>query len=142
MSVVTVPELQAATQHVYVSESTNSADGTQVTVKLSYLADNANTTGVGFNLNFDSNVLTLNNVSAVLSGAIASGSINSEGNGLAFGWASLFGQFPGSTEAELATVTFDIAEGAPVYTVLDIEATSSAAGFSFAGRAHNVIFNQ
>ena len=36
--------------------------------------------------------------------------LNSEGNGLGFGWASLFGQFPGSNQAHLATVTFDIPE--------------------------------
>ena len=34
MSVVTVPELAANTQHIYVSESTKSEDGAQVTVTL------------------------------------------------------------------------------------------------------------
>ena len=109
VSEIVVPDQQAATQHVYVSESNKSEDGTQVTVTLSYMADSLNTTGVGFNLTFDSSVLTLNNVSDVFGGAIASGTINDDGNGLAFGWASLFGQFPGSTDAELATITFDIA---------------------------------
>ena len=44
------------------------------------MADQANTTGVGFN--FDSSVLTLNNVSDVFVGAIATGNLNPEGNGL------------------------------------------------------------
>ena len=47
-SALTAPELVADTQHVYVSESTTSEDGTQVTVKLSYLVDDPTLTGVGF----------------------------------------------------------------------------------------------
>ena len=139
VSEIVVPDQQAATQHVYVSESNKSEDGTQVTVTLSYMADSLNTTGVGFNLTFDSSVLTLNNVSDVFGGAIASGTINDDGNGLAFGWASLFGQFPGSTDAELATITFDINAVATGSTGLSIEETSSAAGFTFDGQSHDVV---
>ena len=140
-SVIVVPEQQAGTQHVYVSESTKSEDGTQVTVVLSYKADAANTTGVGFTLGFDSSVLTLNNVSDVFSGAIATGNLNPEGNGLGFGWASLFGQFPGSEEAVLATITFDIADGASGSTGLDISVESAAAGFAFDGQPHDVVIS-
>jgi hypothetical protein len=140
-SVVTVPELQADTQHVYVSEKTLSEGGDQVTVKLSYLADNPNTTGIGFRVNYDSNIFNLNNVSDVFSGAIASGEANAEGNALDFGWASLFGQFPGSTEAELATITFDITEGTSGSSVIDISETSTAAGYFFDGQSHNVVIS-
>ncbi|MGB2105638.1 MAG: carbohydrate-binding protein [Porticoccaceae bacterium] len=141
LSVVTVPELQANTQHVYVSEKTFSEDGGQVTVKLSYLADNPNTTGIGFRVNFDSNILSLNNVSDVFSGAIASGEVNAEGNALDFGWASLFGQFPGSSEAELATITFDITERSSGSAVIDISETSTAAGYLFDGQSHLVVIS-
>ena len=82
-----MPELAADTQHIYVSESTISEDGTQVTVKLSYLADDPTLTGVGFNLNFDSSVLSLDSVSGVASGSVASGALNSDGDGLTFAWA-------------------------------------------------------
>ena len=97
---ITVPELQADTQHVYVSESTKSEDGTQVTVKLSYLVDDATLTGVGFILDFfDSSVLSLDSVSGVASGAVASGSLNSDGNSLNFAWADPFGgNWPGSNK--------------------------------------------
>ncbi|MGB1328558.1 MAG: cohesin domain-containing protein, partial [Porticoccaceae bacterium] len=116
-------------------------DGGQVTVKLSYLADNPNTTGIGFRVNFDSNILSLNNVSDVFSGAIASGEVNAEGNALDFGWASLFGQFPGSSEAELATITFDITERSSGSAVIDISETSTAAGYLFDGQSHLVVIS-
>ena len=104
-TIISVPEQAIDTQHVYVSDSQLSEDGSQVTVTLSYKADDPNTTGIGFGVNFDSDVLTLNNVSEVFIGAIAPGNLNAEGNSLDFGWASLFGQFPGSNEADLAKIT-------------------------------------
>ena len=138
-SVVTVPELVADTQHVYVSESTKSADGTQITVKLSYLVDDATLTGIGFSLNFDSGALSLDSVSGVASGAIASGSLNSNGDGLTFAWSDPFGgNWPGSTEAELATVTFNIAEGATGSTELELVKTSTPPGYDFDGQSHEV----
>ena len=140
-SVVTVPDQLADTQHVYVSESTKSEDGTQVTVKLSYMSDNPSLTGVGFSLEFDSNVLSFSGVSNVLTGAIADGDLNQDGDNLAFGWASLFGGWPGSNTAELATITFDIAEGATGSTGLNIQQTSTAAGYAFDGQSHDVIIS-
>ncbi|MGB2106519.1 MAG: hypothetical protein ACPHVV_04655, partial [Porticoccaceae bacterium] len=107
-TIISVPEQIANTQHVYVSDSQLAENGSQVIVTLSYKADNPNTTGVGFTVNFDSNILSMNSVSDVFSGAIASGDLNAEGDGLDFGWASLFGQFPGYNEVDLAKITFDI----------------------------------
>ena len=79
-SEVIVPEVQANTQHVYVSESTKSEDGSQVTVTFSYLVDNANLSGVGMTVNFDSSVLAVSEVSNVFSGAIASGTQAADSN--------------------------------------------------------------
>jgi hypothetical protein len=139
VSVVTVPELQADTQHVYVSEKTLSEGGDQVTVKLSYLVDDPTLTGVGFYLNFDSSVLSLDSVSGVASGAIASGSLNDEASGLVFAWSDPFGgSWPGTTEAELATVTFNILEGATGPTVLKMVKTSTPPGYEFDGQSYNV----
>jgi hypothetical protein len=137
-SVVTVPELVAETQHVYVSESIKSEDGNQITVKLSYLVDNPALTGVGFSLDFDSSALALSSVSDVLTGAVASGDLNSNGDGLSFGWASLFGGWPGATEQELATITFDVIDGASGSTALDIVKTSATPGYDFDGQSHEV----
>ena len=140
-TVISVPELVADTQHVYVSESTKSADGSQITVQLSYLVDNPSLTGVGFALGFDSNVLSLSGVSNVLNGAIASGDLADSGESLTFGWASLFGGWPGSTNSELATITFDILDGATGTTALNIEKTSGTPGYEFDGQAQNLVIS-
>ena len=138
---ITVPQSAAATQHVYVSEAELSADGTQITMTLSYLADVANTTGVGFTANFDSSVLSFNEVTDVFAGAIASGELSQTGDSLSFGWASLFGQFPGSTTAVLAKVTFDIAEGASGTSSLSLVETSSAATHTLVLQSQNLTFD-
>jgi hypothetical protein len=138
-SEVTVPELEAGTQHVYVSEKTLSEDGGQVTVKLSYLVDDPTLTGVGFYLNFDSSVLSLGSVTNVASGAVASGALNDDGDGLIFAWSDPFGgSWPGSTEADLATVSFNILEGATDPTVLDMVEISTPPGYEFDGQSHNL----
>ena len=140
-TVISVPTQLADTQHVYVSESTLSEDGTQVTLKVSYMADEANLSGVGFKLNYNGNVLTLNEVSSVFLGAIASGSPSEDSDDsdsdadtdrtLSFGWASLFGQFPGSNSVDLATITFDIATDAEGSTNLSIVSTSKCCWLCF-----------
>jgi hypothetical protein len=147
-TVITVPAQQADTQHVYVSESTLSEDGTQVTLKVSYMADEPNLSGVGITVNYDSSVLTLNEISDVFAGAIASGSQSEDSEDsdsdsatdqkLSFGWASLFGQFPGSNSVDLATITFDIAADAVGSTDVNIAASSSAAGYAFDGQSQSV----
>jgi hypothetical protein len=138
------PVQQADTQHVYISDSQFSDDGSQLTVTLAYKSDEANTTGVGPNLHFDSSVLTVSSIDNIFAGAISSGvemgdGENLDGNTstdkmLGFSWASVFGQFPGANEATLATITFDVASGSTGSTNLGISATSNAAGFAFDGQ--------
>ena len=150
-TVITVPEVQPNTQHVYISDAQLSEGGDQVTVTYSYLADNANLSGVGFTANFDSSVLTVNEISNLFIGAIASGTQSADDQyddndpdtdqALSFGWASLFGQFPGSTAVDLATVTFDIAEGAPGVTGLNLVRTSSQAGYTFDGQSQDLVIS-
>ena len=140
-SVVSIPELVPDTQHVYVSESTKSEDGTKAVVTLSYMSDDDTTTGIGFKLQFDEAQLTLDNVELITSSDnIAGGALTTEGgiSSLSFGYASLFGGWPGSTSVDLATVTFDIVDGAIGPATLDIVQTSNAAGFAFDGQSHEV----
>ena len=137
-SVMIDPDQLPLTQHVYFSEISKSQDGTKVTLELSYKADDPALTGIGFTLDFDSAALSLDSVSNVFAGAIADGDLNIEGDGIAFGWASLFGQFPGSNAVELATITFDVLEGATGSTQLSIEKTSAAAGYEFEGQNFNL----
>jgi hypothetical protein len=53
-------------------------------------------------------------------------------------WASLFGGWPGTTPASLATVTFDITEGASGFTPVNFTSSSNASGFSFDGQSHEL----
>ena len=57
-STVTIPDLAAATQHVYASSSTKSEDGSQETVVVTYNADAGNT-GLGLRIHFDSSALSV-----------------------------------------------------------------------------------
>ena len=133
---VTVPNLLPDTQHVYISDVQLAGDGSQVTVKLSYLVDDPTLTGVGFTLDFDSSVLTSKSVSGVAGGAVASGSLNDDGTGLVFAWSDPFGgSWPGSTEAELATVTFAIDDEATGLTELGFTQTSIPPGYDFDGQS-------
>ena len=147
-TVITVPTQLDDTQHVYISNSELSEDGTQVTLTLSYMSNNPSLTGVGLTVNYDSSAITLSEVSNVLTGAIASGSQSDDSADsdadlatdkvLSFGWASLFGGWPGDNSADLATITFDIADDAVGSTELNIVSTSTAAGFAFAGQSQEV----
>jgi hypothetical protein len=147
-TVINVPDQVANTQHVYISNSQISEDGSQVEVTYSYQSDDANTTGVGMSVNFDSSILSLSEVSNVYGGAIASGqqsvdSSNSDFDAstdqlLNFGWASLFGQFPGSNSVELATITFDIDPSSTDYAQLNVVEKSKDAGFIFDGQSQQI----
>ena len=103
---------------------------------MSYLVDDSTLTGVGFDLEFDSSVLSLDSVSGVASGAVAPGSLNADGDALVFAWSDPFGgSWPGSTEAELATITFDIVDNAASSTALDIVKVSTPPGYYFDGQS-------
>lgn len=147
-TVIEVPPVEANKQYIYVSDSTLSSDGSQVTLTVTYLADDANLSGVGFTVNYDTSALTLSEVSNVFTGAIASGSASADSDDsdtdsatdqqLSFGWASLFAQFPASTSADLATITFDIVDGASATTDLNFVRTSSQAGYEFIGQSQTL----
>lgn len=93
-------------QAVYVASST--IVGSQKVVTIGYASDEPNLSGIGFELNFDSSKLSLFDVSNVFPGAITAGEVYDDGDTLSFSWASVFGQFPGANEVNLATLTFDI----------------------------------
>lgn len=92
-------------QAVYVASST--IKGSQKEVTIGYASDSPNTTGLGFFLKYDSSKLNLNSVMELFQGCIACGELVEDGS-LTFGYASLFGEFPGSNEVNLVKVTFDI----------------------------------
>jgi hypothetical protein len=149
-SEVSVPELSASTQHVYVSSSTKSEDGTQETIVISYNADDTTSTGLGLRIHFDSSQLSVANLEGVLSQDNIFANDNAQADTdnsdndastdmyIDMAWASLFGQWPGSAPTDLATLTFDIAEGASGSSAINFTASSNASGFAFEGQAHNI----
>jgi len=149
-SQISIPELAAATQHVYVSSSAKSEDGTQETVVVSYNADDTTTTGLGLRIHFDSSVLsasditTLTTTDLLVDAVVESDDSDLDGDVstdtyVQFGWASLFGQWPGSAPADLASITFDIAEGATGSSAINFSISSNAAGFAFDGQSHDLV---
>jgi hypothetical protein len=149
VSTVSIPELAAATQHVYVSSSTKSEDGTQETVVVSYNADDTTTTGLGLRIHFDSSALSASDIATLMTNdLLVNAVVESDDNDLdgdastdtyiQFGWASLFGQWPNAAPADLASITFDIAEGATGSSAINFSISSNAAGFAFDGQNHEV----
>ena len=148
-TVINVPAPAASTQQVYVSSSTTSEDGTQETVVISYNSDSAATTGLGLDIHFDSSKVSASDITALVgTDLLVNGSIKSDDSDLdgdastdqivSFGWASLFGNWPGSESADLAEITFDIAEGAEGTFDLNFTASSTAAGYTFVGQNQEI----
>ena len=153
-SQINIPELQGATQHVYVSESTKAEDGTQAIIKVSYNGDDATTTGLGLRIHFDSSSLTLSDVSGLLTTDIITMPTTStsadtddfDGDAvtdsyIVANWASLFGSWPNSVPADLMTLTFDIADDASGSSAINLTSSSNAAGFAFDGQSHDVVIS-
>jgi hypothetical protein len=150
VSLVTIPELAAATQHVYVSSSTKSEDGTQETVVISYNAEDSTTTGLGIRVHFDSSVIDVDDISdTLLTNKIALGSFDADDSDLdgdvstdqhiSFAWASLSGTWPGTEgPVDLATITFDINVNATGISAINFTASSAMLGFNFDGQTHNL----
>jgi hypothetical protein len=151
VSLVTIPELAAATQHVYVSSSTKSEDGSQETIVISYNADDSTTTGLGIRVHFDSSVIALADISIILTNDFFAESMQldtddfdndaSTDSYIDMTWLSLFGIWPGTTPVNLASVTFDVfvtLEDDPDSTAINFSSLSTAAGFTFAGQTHNL----
>jgi hypothetical protein len=148
-TVINVPAPAASSQQVYVSSSTTSEDGTQETVVISYNSDSAATTGLGLDIHFDSSKVSASDITALVgTDLLVNGSIKSDDADLdgdastdqivSFGWASLFGNWPGSESADLAEITFDIAEGAEGTFDLNFTASSTAAGYAFVGQNQEI----
>jgi len=152
-TVVSIPQVEAATQHVYVSESTKSEDGTQETVVVTYNSDDTTTTGLGLRIHYNSSALTLSNLAGVLTnsaidadGTPAADTSDLDGDAatdtyIDFAWASLFGSWPGAVPTDLATLTFDIADGATGSSAINFSASSNAAGFTFAGQSQDLVLS-
>jgi hypothetical protein len=153
-SIVSIPSVQASTQHVYVSSSEKSEDGSQETVVITYSADDSTLTGLGVKVHFDSSKLSLAEITDLLTtGKVTTPTIDSvaddanddDGNAstdkvLTMAWSNPFGgNWPGSVPTDLITLTYDIVEGATGNAAIGFSATSTASGYTFDGQAHEVV---
>jgi hypothetical protein len=148
---IVVPSQQALTAHAYVSSSELSEDGTLV-VKVSYLSDTLST-GIGLNVHFDSSVLSLSGTSdvnaygALLIGPSEQGDSNNSDNDaetdslVGINYVSFAAPWPGTTSpVELATLTFDIAEGATGSSAINFSSSSVPPALTggFSGQSYEV----
>ena len=105
--------------------------GAQTTVTIKYESDDSTTTGIGFTVDFDSQLS--GSVSLLhTSDNIAAGNASSADGvtSLAFGYASLFGSFPGAGAVDLATVTLTNNSGSAATLPVYLNFTSSHAGYA------------
>ena len=142
ISDVTQPEIveptqQPLTAHAYVSSSEFSDDDTQVTIKVSYLSDTL-ATGLGLNVHYDSSKLTLSGTPTIEDyGALLIGPNETEDSSntdndnstdkiIGINFVAMTGGWPGSTSStEIATLTFDIIEGATGSSAINFSASST-----------------
>jgi hypothetical protein len=124
----------------------------QLEMVVSYRSDDSTTTGLGLRVHYDSSVLALADVANMLTSDQIDGnatpaddSADFDGNTatdkyIDFAWASLFGQWPGSSEVDLFTMIFDVAVGAEGSTSIGFSTSSNAAGFTFDGQTYTLVF--
>ncbi len=110
-STISEPAQVTDTQHVYISNVTKSADSSEVSITVSYKSDDATTTGIGFLVNFDANILTSPVVSNLYSTGNASAGVVS-GSTINFAWSSISSDWPGTGAVNLATITFTLSNNA------------------------------
>jgi hypothetical protein len=152
-SVVTIPDVEASTQHVYVSESTLSEDGTQAIVTVSHNATGT-LTGLGLRIHYDSSALTLTDIADVfaasqivapsLTASVDTEDFDGDATTDAYviaSWAAIFGTWTPSSPQELMTLTFDIAESATGSAAVNFTASSTSSGYTFAGQEHDVVLS-
>jgi hypothetical protein len=143
-------ELAANTQVVSVSDVTKSGD--QLSVSVEYNADDADLTGLGLRVHFDSSELTLADISNVLSqdhmftdsdAQLDTDDFDGNASTDSFvhvAWASVDGDWTGEVPADLLTVNFTVAETATGSTSVGFSASDNAIGYDFVGNSASIGF--
>jgi hypothetical protein len=134
-------ELVENTQVVSVSDVAKA--GNQVNVTVGYNADNADLSGLGLRIHFDSSELTVAGLSDVLGqdltftdSDVSVDADNFDGNDntdsfIQVGWASVDGNWTGDVPTDLLTINFDIASGASGAATIDFSAIDTAVDYDF-----------
>jgi hypothetical protein len=108
------------------------AAGESKSVIVNYESDDTGTTGIGFKVNYDSVAEVTSTASLLHSNDNIAGGDVSDADGVtshAFGYASLFGAFPGSGNLDLATVTLTNNSDSAVSIPVSLDFTSGNAGY-------------
>ena len=122
-----------------------------MTVSYDASDDNSAGTGIGFNVHFDSTVLTYVDTTDIFTDDyIPPLTVNEDIDDLdndpttdyyvSGNWASLMGNFPGSLPKDLMTLNFTVADdlGSDDYTVIQFSKTSVPAGYAFNANAYTM----
>ena len=105
--------------------------GAQTTVTIKYESDDSTTTGIGFTVDFDSQLSGSVSLLHTADNIAAGNASSADGvTSLAFGYASLFGSFPGAEAVDLATVTLTNNSGSAATLPVYLNFTSSHAGYA------------
>jgi hypothetical protein len=144
-------DLAANTQVVSVSDVTKSGD--QLNVAVEYNADDADLTGLGLRIHFDSSELSLSDISDVLSQdhVFTDAEVQSDTDDLDdnantdsfvhVGWASVDGSWTGEVPTDLLTVNFTVADTAAGSASIGFSASDSAVGYDFVGNSASIGFD-
>jgi hypothetical protein len=146
-------EIAENTQVVSVSDVTKSGD--QLSVAVEYNADNADLTGLGLRVHFDSSELTLTDISDVLGqdhmftdpdAQLDTDDFDGNASTDSFvhvAWASVDGNWTGEVPADLLTVNFTVAETSTGSTSVGFSASDNAdaAGYVFVGNSASIGFD-
>jgi len=137
-----------------VSDSGIQWSGNTGTLVVKYNSNDATTTGLGLRIHYDNASMALVAVSDLLTSdnisppqlTPYSDSENIDDNPatdsyVTSNWASLFGSWPGSTEADLVTLTFEKVDGGSENYDVGYTASSTAAGFEFNPQPMSVSVN-
>lgn len=139
------------TQIVSVKGSPKGLIGKNVNINIEYDVNDGDSslTGLGLRIHFDSRVLSITSFNVLSESNLYTESIpkvdseNFDNDGstdvfVEFGWASIFGNWPGSIPSDLVTLSFDVMEAAPQSTRLNFSSVSNAAGYSFDGVSYEL----
>ncbi|MDG1693400.1 MAG: hypothetical protein P8I13_00850, partial [Porticoccaceae bacterium] len=139
----------AGPSQIVTAEGSGMIDGSaSVTVTYDVTDGNANLTGLGLRVHFDSTVLTyIDFADQFATGFVTASGVTVEGTTgddvdanadtdryVSFSWASFTGlDWPGALTQDLVTVNFSVADDDLESTLIGFSSSSSPAGYSFSG---------
>ena len=139
----TEPELGYQIVSVEGNSTARLNDILDISISYDVSDDNNSLSGLGFNIHYDSSVLSFNEFIYLLAddSIISSVSVDDVGDldndsttdkYISLGWASLFSTWPGFLPQSLASISFNVTEQTNLQlTPINFSSTETAAGYSF-----------